>query len=560
MSSHLSPLDAWLTGQNSDSDANDTVWNPGFDAERRIVISSFGPYHQLFERPQGFIPRFFHRVYPLLIEEWDLTIKTKLYDGFCTLTTQLQIHFQPTIHYIERNRDALPDVSRQIRITYERVIKDIVNAELIYLKDGAWVNAGLMATERKIENLINETLLLKYIQCRTICELSAVFAELTDEENLDGRFTQESVYLNVMQRNFEFREKQAQELFRQEDELELLRLEHKQKQLEAINQDDLLQRQKQVLESESIKRQLEEQEAQRIEQHAIEMRLQVEKTNHERQLKEIELAAEIQYLKDRQALEQQLDLQRQLQQHEQEAHRIEQHATEMRLQVEKSNHERELKEIELAAEIQYQKDRQMLEQQLELNRQAKQLEQEVLRTEQHALEMRLQEEKANHERQLKEIELGVEIQYQKDKQLLEQKLDLQRQAQQLEHERIVKELQRDAEVKDFEQEHLQYLIETEQKQRLKQIELDAELKQQETSQRERQKNQEKLEAIKLAHEDRLHKMHLEAEIKEVALRAEATKSKDEHLRREIEWLVLDRQRAELTRSIRETSKVDDAKK
>jgi hypothetical protein len=455
----------------------------------------------LFERPQGFIPRFFHRVYPLLIDEWDLTIKTKLYDGFCTLTTQLQIHFPPTINYIEKNTDALPDVNGRIRRTYERVIKDIVNAELIYLKDGAWVNAGLMATERQIESLINETLLLKHIQCRTICELSAVFAELTDEEKLDGRFTQESVYLNVMQRNFEFREKQAQELFRQEDELELLRLEHKQKQLEAINQDDLLQRQKQVLESEAIKRQLEEQESQRIEQHAIEMRLQVEKANHER----------------------------------------------------------ELKEIELAAEIQYQKDRQMLEQQLELNRQAKQLEQEALRTEQHALEMRLQEEKSNHELQLKEIELAAEIQYQKDKQLLEQKLDLQRQAQQLEHERIVKELQRDAEVKDFEQEHLQYLIETEQKQRLKQIDLDAELKQQEISQRERQKNQEKLEAIKLEHEDRLHKMHLEAEIKEVALRAEATKSKDEHLRREIEWLVLDRQRAELTRSIRETSKVDDAK-
>ena len=559
MSSHLSSIDAWLADQNSDSDANDTVWDPGFDAERRVVISSFGPYRKLFERPQGFIPRFFHRVYPLLIDEWDLAIKTKLYDGFCTLTTQLQIHFQPTINYIEKNTDALPDVNGRIRRTYERVIKDIVNAELIYLKDGAWVNTGLMATERQIESLINETLLLKHIQCRTICELSAVFAELTDEEKLDGRFTQESVYLNVMQRNFEFREKQAQELFRQEDELELLRLEHKQKQLEAINQDDLLQRQKQVLESEAIKRQLEEHESQSIEQHAIEIRLQVEKTNHERQLKEVELAAEIQYQKDRQALEQQLDLQRQLQQHEQEAQRIEQHATEMRLQVEKANHERELKEIELAAEIQYQKDRQMLEQQLELNRQAKQLEQEALRTEQHALEMRLQEEKSNHELQLKEIELAAEIQYQKDKQLLEQKLDLQRQAQQLEHERIVKELQRDAEVKDFEQEHLQYLIETEQKQRLKQIDLDAELKQQEISQRERQKNQEKLEAIKLEHEDRLHKMHLEAEIKEVALRAEATKSKDEHLRREIEWLVLDRQRAELTRSIRETSKFDDAK-
>jgi hypothetical protein len=50
---------------------------------------------------------------------------------------------------------------------------------------------------------------------------------------------------------------------------------------------------------------------------------------------------------------------------------------------------------------------------------------------------------------------------------------------------------------------------------------------------------------------------LDAEIKELELRAEATKNKDEYLRREIEWLVLDKQRAELTRSIRQASQDDD---
>ncbi|MDD5268247.1 MAG: hypothetical protein PHO08_14140 [Methylococcales bacterium] len=441
MSSSLSPLDAWLSGETAGSDPGQLFWDPGFDAERRVVISKLGPYRKLFERPQNFFPRFFHRVYSLPIEDWDMTIKTRLYGGFCTLTTELQIHFQPTLKYIERNLDTLPEVNRQIKSSYESVIKDIVNAELSHLKDGVWVHTGLTDMERQIENVINETLILKHIQCRSVCQLTPAFAELTDDEKLDGRFTQEAVYLNVMQKNFEFREKQTLELFRQEEELEVLRLEHQQKQLETINQEDAILRQKQALEAEAVKRQLEEQEAQRIEQHAIERRLQEQKTRHEMHLKEIELAAE--------------------------------------------------------------------------------------------------------------------IQHQKEKQIRQQQLDLQKQAQQLEHERMLKELKRDAEMRDYEKERLQWLQGKEQEQRLKQLELEAELKEQEIHQLERQKIQERMEAEKLEHQQRLHQMQLEAEIKELELRAESTKSKDEYLRREIEWLVLDKQRAELTRSIREASQGDD---
>jgi len=444
MSSSLSPLDAWLAGENSAFDSDQLFWDPGFDPERRVVVSSLGPYHKLFERPQHFIPRFFHRVYALPIDDWHLTTKTRLYSGFCSMTAELQLHFQPTLNYVERNIDALPEVNQQIKTSYESVIKDIVNAELSHLKDGLWVQTGLGEMERKIESVINETLILKHVQCRTICALTPVFEELTDEEKLDGRFTQEAIYLNVMQRNYEFREKQTQELFRQEKELELLRLEHKQKLLETINQEDEIQRQKQALEAETIKRRLEEQEAQRKEQHAIETRLHVEKTKHETHLKEIELAAE--------------------------------------------------------------------------------------------------------------------IQYQKEMQIRQQQLELQKQAQQLEHARLLKELQRDAETREYEKERIQWLQGKEQEQRLKQLELEAELKEQEIHQLERQKIQEKMEAEKIEHQNRIHQMQLEAEIKELELRAEATKNKDEYLRREIEWLVLDKQRAELTRSIRVASQGDDDKR
>src|SRR5664279_4335743 len=119
MNSSLSPLDVWLTGEIAAADSAQLFWDPGFDAERRIVVSKLGPYHKLFERPQNFIPRFYHRVYPLPIEDWHLTIKTRLYGGFCTMTTELQIHFQPTLNYVERNMDVLPEVNRQIKTSYE---------------------------------------------------------------------------------------------------------------------------------------------------------------------------------------------------------------------------------------------------------------------------------------------------------------------------------------------------------------------------------------------------------------------------------------------------------
>ena len=105
MNTNLSPLDAWLTGEHSGSDVGQLFWDPGFDAERRVVVSRLGPYYRLFERPQDFIPHFFHRVYSLPIDDWQLTTQTRLYGGFCTVTAELQIHFQATLKFVERNRD-----------------------------------------------------------------------------------------------------------------------------------------------------------------------------------------------------------------------------------------------------------------------------------------------------------------------------------------------------------------------------------------------------------------------------------------------------------------------
>ncbi len=407
MSSDLSPFDAWLNEASlAFNEPGQDFWDPGFDGESRVVSSRIGPYRKLFLCPPKFIPRFYHSIYPLPIEDWHLSVRTELYGGLCTIDAHLTVHFQATFRYVERNPDALPDVNAHIKTNYEGLISTAADAELRTLRDGYWIQAGLTDVERQIENVINETLVLKQIKCRTMCALKPTFVEMPDESSLDGRFMQESVYLNIVKKNFEFREKQSRERLRQEEQLERERL----KQLDQVNE---LKKLKLIQESENIKRLLKEQGKQNIEQYAIEADLHAEKIKHETRLREIEKAAEIEFQK-----------------------------------------KQALREMEL--------------------------------------ERKLQEERLAHEALMKQKEHQVDYQVQ-----------------------------------------------------------EAELL-------EKQKVEEQLEAARIAHQTRLREMQLLAEIKELELRVEVTKNKDQYLHRQIEWLVLDKQRAELTRAIKEAEQdVDD---
>ncbi|MGR8953196.1 MAG: hypothetical protein ACU83V_12405, partial [Gammaproteobacteria bacterium] len=181
-------LDAWLAGaslQLQPAEADQDIWDPGFDGESRVVLSKLGPYYRLFEYPAKFFPRFYHRVFPLPVEEWPLIVRTLLYGGLCTIDAFLTVHFQATFNYAERNLDALGNINALIKSSYEGPIKTIVEAELRKLRDGSWLNSGLSATEKQIEQLINETLTVKYIKCRAVCSLQPSFADLEDQQGLD---------------------------------------------------------------------------------------------------------------------------------------------------------------------------------------------------------------------------------------------------------------------------------------------------------------------------------------------------------------------------------------
>ena len=64
----------------------------------------------------------------------------------------------------------------------------------------------------------------------------------------------------------------------------------------------------------------------------------------------------------------------------------------------------------------------------------------------------------------------------------------------------------------------------------------------------------KISAANFAENDlKINKMNLDAEVKALEMRAETLKSKDDFLHKEIEWLVLDKQRAEMTRLTQENN-------
>jgi len=147
-------------------------WDPGFDAERCLVYLKLGPFQRLFEKPNNFTKRFYHTLYPLPIEHWELTEQLSLYDDFCNIAVDLTIRYQATLNYIKKSEADLQEVNKYIKTCYEPLIQDIVNETLLKLTDGAWVRTGLTAQEHEIEIAITELLLGQEIQADALRHLS----------------------------------------------------------------------------------------------------------------------------------------------------------------------------------------------------------------------------------------------------------------------------------------------------------------------------------------------------------------------------------------------------
>ena len=298
MNNSRTDIDNWLVASDfaDDDSAVSEVWEPVFEPDRHLVHIKIGPYWKLYLRPQGFVKRFYHKVYPLPVENWRLSEEIKLYDGFCTFEAVLEVRFQATLKYALGNMGILAGLNDHIKNSYQDLLSNLIQKELLELSDGSWVQKGVTAIEKRICLAVNEMLILQNIQSQALCILKPTFEEFPSVQL--GR---ENVFLCVLKRSFEFSQAKREEMFRQKQEVERQTQEHKQKLLAQLNLDAELDRQIQAQEAANKKRLLEDQEKQLREQFEIEKQLFLEQTRQKNALKEITLEAELQEQQKHQA-------------------------------------------------------------------------------------------------------------------------------------------------------------------------------------------------------------------------------------------------------------------
>lgn len=418
MNSNRSSLEDWLAEISAEAHSLDDIWDPGFEGGLEIVIAKLGPVHKIYRRPPSFTQRFYHHIYALPIEEWQLSAQTELYGGFCTIDAKLSIRFQASVKYAQTHIEALPSINEHIKANYETLIRDAIDQELRGLEDGEWIDNGLSHIEKRLQTYINESLAVQYISCRTMCTLLSTFTELPDNVQPDERFARQDIYVKVLKKHREIRERQEQERFRQEQILRRQQMEQQQRLMQQHHEEEELKRREQAQAAADRKRLLEEQERQIADQRQIEERLHREQVLHRQRMQALEQEAELEILQQQQRKKLQLEMQleeerleqqRQLQE-KQLAVEIEEftkkqaiwNETNERIRIEKIQQEERLKQMETAAELKLQEMKIMEEQRL----------QELL-----------QDEKLKHESRLKERELQMEIQEQKKRYEATQEVD-----------------------------------------------------------------------------------------------------------------------------------------
>jgi hypothetical protein len=284
MSMPNSELEAWLAGSDIFDETNleSDDWVAGFDADRQLVLLKIGPYKRMYLRPNKFTKRFYHQLYPLNIETWPYRRQIKLFDDFCQLDISVDVRFQATLEYAQRNAEAIATINQHIKQLYAEVLEDQVNQTLHTLADGVWIHNGLLGQEKRIALSICETLTQQYIQAQAVCHMVVTFAEFPDVQ-----LGKDSVYVNVLKKTFELSQQKAIEIYRQQRIAEQQELLEQQQQLEHLKQLAEMQRQIHAQEAKAQLQLLQDKELQIAEQRSVERRIHTEQVNHEQQLKDI---------------------------------------------------------------------------------------------------------------------------------------------------------------------------------------------------------------------------------------------------------------------------------
>lgn len=305
MNEDLTELARWLSSGGLEADSSENlVWEPGFDVDRQVVVSKFaGVFQKIFLRPDDFVKRFYHQIFPLPIDAWNYVEQISLFDDFCSLTIEIDLHFQATLTFVQRNPEQLPNINDYIKKSFQRMITDIVTRELPAFNDGKWVKDGLFDLEQRISVAVCELLMIQNIQSQARCKIQADFKEFSNIK--PGK---DSVYLSVLKQSHELTEQKNQSFFIQQAALKDQKLQQKQEQLVYLKKLAEVERQKRAQHAEERLVLLADEEQHLSKELEIEKRIHAKRIAHQQQLRELEADAELASSKKIRIREQQVEM------------------------------------------------------------------------------------------------------------------------------------------------------------------------------------------------------------------------------------------------------------
>jgi len=275
-------------------EADDHIWEAGFEGGRSVVVTRLGPVVRVAPRPARFVKRFYHEVFELPIEDWEIPVEPLVLGSFCTVSASVTVRFQPTLRYARDHLEALPELGRHIRRSHQALLRDQVEEHLRRLEaDPAWLEQGCATHEKAIEREINEQLAIRYIQCRARCSIAPVFGSLEENEAAAPWSRHRALYLEILRRQ-RMAEEQAQQEAHAQALLEQQRRLEQEEQLLAVKQrEEALRKARLEQELESLRAELRVEEAMQDEQRDSEARQRQEQIRHTVHLRELELDADI---------------------------------------------------------------------------------------------------------------------------------------------------------------------------------------------------------------------------------------------------------------------------
>lgn len=272
----------------------ETGWDPGFEANRWVVVSQIGPFVQVYQRPHLYRKRFYQSLHHISVSDWELSWDFKLLSGLCEGTMSLDIRIQPTVDYARQHLHALNELSEHVRNSMEKVLKESVQAELERIEKGRWLNKGLESIEADIVDIVNELLVIHEVQCRTRCQIQAQFKQLSAEQlqALSGHFQLHEVYLDLLRVNNQLKAHHAEQQYQLEQNNHKQKLEHKQGEIEQLRAAEELRLQHDRDLTKALIAELAEEERRHTIKRKSDGRQREDDVKHEMILKEMETDAE----------------------------------------------------------------------------------------------------------------------------------------------------------------------------------------------------------------------------------------------------------------------------